>query len=114
MTVTIFFKLNGRDLSTTRVAVGASCKAIRIKDMNALLHVVALFGVSSVIGIRKRPPRVVRLKQYGAKASSETKAYSAEFTSKPASATALYYWSAAATVSCTTATKSWAANLPFR
>jgi hypothetical protein len=41
-----------------------------LEHNHALLNVVALFGVSSVIGISKRPPKVERLKQHGAKASS--------------------------------------------
>jgi len=70
MTVTTFSKLNGGDLSTTRVKVWTPCKVLRVEDNDALLHTVALFGVSSVIGIRKRPPKVARLKQHDEKASS--------------------------------------------
>ena len=40
-----------------------------MEDNDALLCMVVLFGVSSVIGIRKRPPKVARLKQQDVKAS---------------------------------------------
>jgi hypothetical protein len=69
-TVTTFSKLSGRDLSTTQVKIRTPCKAIRMEDNNALLRVVALFGVSLIVGIRKRPPKVARLKQHDVKASS--------------------------------------------
>jgi len=69
MTLTTFSKLNGRDLSTTRVKVRTPCKVLRVEDNDALLHVVSLFGVSSVIGVRKRPPKVARLRQHDVNAS---------------------------------------------
>jgi hypothetical protein len=68
--VTTFSKLIGRDLPTTRVKIWTLCKAIRVEDNNALLCVVALFGVSTIVGVRKRPPKVARLKQHDVKASS--------------------------------------------
>ncbi len=68
--MTTFSKLSGQDLSTTRVKIRTPCKAIRVEDNNALLCVVALFGVSTIVGVRKRPPKVARLKQHDVKASS--------------------------------------------
>jgi hypothetical protein len=41
-----------------------------VEDNDALLRVVSLFGVSSIIGVRKRPSKVARLRQHDVKASS--------------------------------------------
>jgi hypothetical protein len=55
MKVNTFSCLGGRDLSTTRVSLRAPCKVLRLEDREALLHLISLFGVSSVVGVRKRP-----------------------------------------------------------
>jgi hypothetical protein len=67
MKVNTFSCLGGRDLSTTRVSLRAPCKVLRLGDREALLHLISLFGVSSVVGVRKRPPKVSRLKQNNTK-----------------------------------------------
>jgi len=69
MSVTTVSKLNGRDLSITREMVWTPCMVLRMENNDALLHVATLFDVSSVIGTRKRPPKVARLKQHDVKAS---------------------------------------------
>jgi hypothetical protein len=61
--VNTFSSLSGRDLSTTRVKVRTPCKVLRLEDRDALLRLISLFGISSVVGLRKRPPRVCQLKQ---------------------------------------------------
>jgi hypothetical protein len=61
--VNTFSCMNGRDLSTTRVKMRALCRVIRIEDREALCHLVSLFGISAIVGLRKKPPKVSQLKQ---------------------------------------------------
>jgi hypothetical protein len=43
--VNTFSCLSGRDFSTTRV------KVLRVKDREALLHLIVLIGISAVVGV---------------------------------------------------------------
>jgi hypothetical protein len=61
--VNTFSSVSGRDLSTTRVKVRTPCKVLRLEDRVALLRLISFFGISSVVGLRKRPPRVCQLKR---------------------------------------------------
>jgi hypothetical protein len=67
--VNTFSSLSGRDLSTTRVSLRSACKVLRVEDSEALLHFISIFGVSAVVGVRKRPPKVVRLRANDTKSS---------------------------------------------
>ncbi len=59
-----FSSLSGRDLSTTRVSLRSACKVLRVEDSEALLRFISIFGV------RKRPPKVVRLRANDTKSSA--------------------------------------------
>jgi hypothetical protein len=67
--VNTFSSLSGRDLSTTRVSLRSACKVLRVEDSEALLRFISIFGVSAVVGVRKRPPKVVRLRANDTKSS---------------------------------------------
>lgn len=62
--VNTFSSVSGRDLSTTRVKTRTLCRVLRLEDRNALLNMNSLFGISSVVGLRKKPPKVCQLKQH--------------------------------------------------
>ncbi len=61
--VNTFSCLSGRDFSTTRV------KVLRVKDREALLHLIVLIGISAVVGVWKTSPKVSRVKQHDRKSS---------------------------------------------
>ncbi len=42
---------------------------LRVEDSETLLHFISIFGVSAVVGVRKRPPKVVRLRANDTKSS---------------------------------------------
>jgi hypothetical protein len=51
---------SGRDLSTTKVKARYNCCILRLEDNAAIHHLVSIFGVCSVAGVRKRPPALSR------------------------------------------------------
>ncbi len=49
---------SGKDLSTTRVKARNTCYLLRVDDRAAISQFVSMFGVSAVVGVRKKPPAV--------------------------------------------------------
>jgi len=41
----------------------ALCRVTRMENREALCHLVSLFGISAIVGLRKKPPKVSQLKQ---------------------------------------------------
>ena len=70
MKVNTFSCLSERDLSTARASVRCPCKVLRVEDREAILCIISLFGISSVVGIWKRHPKISRLKQNDTKSSA--------------------------------------------
>jgi hypothetical protein len=50
----------GQDLSTNRVKARFPCYLLRVDNMETISQIVAMFGVSAVVGVRKRPPAVIK------------------------------------------------------
>ena len=50
----------GADLSTHRVRARYPCYLLRVDNAEAISQLVSLFGVSAVVGVRKRPPKVIK------------------------------------------------------
>jgi hypothetical protein len=59
--VNTFSCLSGRDLSTTSVKTKSPCKILRVEDEPSLLRVISVFGLSAVVGVRKKPPKASKL-----------------------------------------------------
>jgi hypothetical protein len=51
---------SGKDLSTTRVKARNTCYLLRVDDRAAISQIVSMFGVSAVVGVRKKPPAVIK------------------------------------------------------
>ncbi len=53
-----FSTMCGNDLSTTRVKSRTTCYILRVEEREALLRLIAIFGMSAIIGVRKKPPNL--------------------------------------------------------
>ena len=56
-----FSCVSGRDLSTTRVKIRGLCRVVRLEDKESLRKLISLFGVSAIVGVRKKPPKLSQL-----------------------------------------------------
>ncbi len=50
----------GEDLSINHVKARFPCYLLQVENMEAISQLVSLFGVSAVVGMRKRPPKVTK------------------------------------------------------
>jgi hypothetical protein len=48
------------DLSLNCVKARLPCYLLRVDNMDAISQFVSMFGVSAVVGVRKRPPKVTK------------------------------------------------------
>jgi hypothetical protein len=53
--------VSGRDLSSTRVKTRTLCRILRLEEKDVLCNMISLFGISSVVGLRKKPPKVSQI-----------------------------------------------------
>lgn len=49
-----------KDLSTTRVKAKFTCYLLRVDDRVSISQIISMFGISAVVGVRKKPPAMTK------------------------------------------------------
>jgi hypothetical protein len=60
-----FLVSSGKDLSITKVKAKYTCRILQIEDSKAISRLISIFGLRSVIGVRKKPPKLAKKLRMG-------------------------------------------------